>query len=248
MKTIVLTRSILSCCFLLIAGGALHGHVFTNPDGKTVEGEIVNANDKTITIERTSDKKSFTIARARLSEADQAHATQWISDNPNVRLSIKTVKKSKDIEAPAVNVATTPGECYEIEIRNESAQASPELTLRYMLRQTKRVSTGTGNSSITTAGEVDVIRIPSIPAFRSTVISSRTVESVKTSHVSTETTRLADGRTRVDLDSSKSKSGLSGISLVIFHKNTKVAQHALMGMEKQTEQLMKQGNPSGATP
>lgn len=117
-----------------------------------------------------------------------------------------------------------------------------------MQRQTKRESTGQSNTTIAISGTVEVISIPSIPAFRSTIIPSRSVMSIKTSHVSTETTRLSDGRTRVDQRSSKSKSGLSGISLVIFHKERKVAQHALMGMEKQTEQLLKQGSsPSPAT-
>lgn len=219
--------------------------MFTNPDGKTFEGEIVNGNEKTVTIERKGDKKTFVMERARLSEYDQAHVAKWIIDNPNVRLSIKTVKKSVDADTPDTRSVKTSEEFYEIEIRNESSQATPQLELRYMQRQTSRQSTEQGNRTSSNPGNAEVIHIQPIPAFRSTVVNSRSVKSVKTSHVSTETKQLSNGRTRIDQQSSKSRSGLSGISLVIFHKERKVAQHALMGMEKQTEELLRQGtNPA----
>ncbi|RYD20756.1 MAG: hypothetical protein EOP88_13815 [Verrucomicrobiaceae bacterium] len=246
MKVFPATRSLCSCCLLLAAGLPLHGHVFTNPDGKTFEGEIVNGNEKTVTIERKGDKKAFVMERARLSENDQAHVAKWITDNPNVRLSIKTVKKSVDADTPDSRSVKNSEEFYEIEIRNESAQATPQLELRYMQRLTSRQSTGQGNSTTSNPGNAEVIHIQPIPAFRSTVVNSQSVKSTKTSHVSTETTQLSNGRTRIDQRSSKSRSGLSGISLVIFHNERRVAQHALMGMEKQTEELLRQGANSSA--
>ncbi|RYD49993.1 MAG: hypothetical protein EOP85_00500 [Verrucomicrobiaceae bacterium] len=238
---------LLTHCVLLMSAGLLPGHVFTNPDGKTFEGEVVNGNEKTVTIERSSDKKAFTIDRSRLSEADQAYVTQWISDNPNVRLSIRTAKKSEKEEG-GTKASTTTLDRYQIEIRNESAEATPEFTLRYLLRQTQRNSDVTGTTSSTMYGEVDVLTIPSIPAFRSVSIPTRSVKNVTTTIENTSVSDLADGRVRIDRQSSKSKSSLNGISLLVYHKERKVARYAMVGMEKYTEELLRAGNSPAAAP
>lgn len=244
MKIFPATRSLCSCCLLLAAGLPLHGHVFTNPDGKTFEGEIVNGNEKTVTIERKGDKKTFVMERARLSEYDQAHVAKWISDNPTIRLSIKTVKKSVDTDTPDTRDYKTSEEFYEIEIRNENSQATPPMILRYIQRSVGRSSSGTSSTNSARDGHADVLNVPPIPAFRSTVLTSRSFKSVKQSHFSSTTSRTPDGRTQTTQRSSKSKTGLNGISLVVFHNERKIAQHALMGMEKQTEELLRQGaNP-----
>lgn len=240
MKTSPVIRPLLSCFFLLLGGGSIHGHVFTNPDGKTFEGNIVNGNEKTVTIERTVDKKAFTIERSRLSNADQTEVAKWVSANPDIRLSVRTVKKPGNNEK--TEFGSSSSDCYEIEIRNNSAQATPQLTMRYILRTlTDGSPSGRSSGPYSASGTI----VPSIPAFKTRVIRSNAVETSTSATSHTETKKTSNGRERVTTHH-KSRTSLSGISLIIFHNERKVADCSMIGMEKQAAQLLEDGNPPGA--
>lgn len=227
---------------LLMSAGALPGHVFTNPDGKTFEGDIASGDDKTVTITRSTDKKTFTVERASLSEADQTHVAKWITENPSFRLSIKAVKKSEDSQK--TESGRTSSSFYEVEIRNESSQPTPPLTMRYIQRQLRN---GSSMDNVGRPFSEDQAFVPAIPALKSTTVRCSSVLTQSSSSSDTRTAGVQNGRRIQQTTYSKTRTSLSGITLVLIHNEKRVGQYSMVEMAKQTEQLLQEKN-RGASP
>ena len=68
MKKLILP--LLSLSILL---SAVDGRIWTSQSGQTFEGELIEADDKSATIRRTTDRRKFKMAINALSDADQSY-------------------------------------------------------------------------------------------------------------------------------------------------------------------------------
>jgi len=74
-------KLILPLLSLLILLSNLHGRIWTSQSGQTFEGELVESNDKNVTILRTSDRRKFTMPISDLSKADQDYISNLNKQN-----------------------------------------------------------------------------------------------------------------------------------------------------------------------
>ena len=84
-------RLILPILSLLIFLPNVDARFWTNKDGKTFEGELVEVKDNAITIRRTRDRIKFTVNAADLSQGDQDYLKGLEEDKKN-----EEVKEEKE--------------------------------------------------------------------------------------------------------------------------------------------------------
>lgn len=75
-------------CFLIAYGGETR--TWTSTDGRSLKAEFVSANDKNVTLRRSSDGRRFTLPLNKISEADQ----QWVAEALESRNGLKEKKPS----------------------------------------------------------------------------------------------------------------------------------------------------------
>ena len=83
-------------CFLIAYGGETR--TWTSTDGRSLKAEFVSANDKNVTLRRSSDGRRFTLPFNKISEADQ----QWVAKALGQKVADFSGELSKMIEGSPV--------------------------------------------------------------------------------------------------------------------------------------------------
>jgi len=83
-------------CFLIFLPN-VDARFWTNKEGKTFEGELVEVKDNAITIRRTSDRIKFTVNAADLSQGDQDYLKE-LKEKKKAEEKIKTEEASNKIK------------------------------------------------------------------------------------------------------------------------------------------------------
>jgi hypothetical protein len=228
-----------SSILLLFSVAPLLGYTFTNPEGKSFDGEILRVQKDTVTIERTSDRRSFSMPIAKLSPADQAYATQWKKDNPDIRLTFNVVKESENNEVDGSNQESD--DSFRIEVKNGNPEPTPALKLYYTI--TKRTTGDKELVSFDTSKEQlsGSLNIVPIPAFRSDTVTTSAVHVAKIASTTTTTTRDGSGQMIDNVITKKGQVALKGINLVVYFNNREVARWNTGGLQDQTVDLKAAG-------
>lgn len=228
-----------SFILLLFSAARLFAYTFTNPEGKSFEGEILRMQKDTVVIERSADHRSFSIALEKLSTADQAYATKWKKDNPDLKLTFNVVKESQNTTVKGSNQESD--DSFRIEVKNSNPEATPALKLYYTL--SKRT---TGDKELL---EVDTskeklsgsLNIVPIPAFRSDTVTTSAVHVAKIASTTTVTTRDRKGQVSDNIISKKAQVLLKGINFFVYFNNREVARWNTGGLQDHTVDLKAAG-------
>jgi len=103
MKKIIFSILLFFLLYLTISDARF----WTNKEGKSFEGELVEIKDNAITIRRTSDRIKFTVNAADLSQTDQDYLTKIKEDNKNAEEKKRTEEKNKS-EGKDVTIVLKP--------------------------------------------------------------------------------------------------------------------------------------------
>ena len=238
-----------SLILLLFTIAPLFAYTFTNPEGKSFDGEILRVQNDTVLIERSADRRSFSIALNKLSSADQAYANQWKKDNPDLKLTFNVVKESENNSVKGSNQESD--ESFRIEVKNGNPEATPALKLYYTL--TKRTTGDKELVNFDTSKEKlsGMLNILPIPAFRSDTVKTSAVHVAKIATTTTTTTRDRSGQMVDNVESKKGQVVLKGINFVVHFNNREVARWNTGGLQDQSVDLKAAGftgKPSGSKP
>ncbi len=211
---------------LLIPYNLIHAdtpHVFTSPDGRTLEAEILSATPDRVSLKTTAGVP-IVAPISKFSPADQAFIAQWRKDHP-VAIRYKfvadytkskvssTKRKSNNTE-----VTTEIWEC-NMKITNESGQTLEGVTVDYVIYYDQM---DRGNKiSQNKAGKTDLGTMK---------VQQQLV--VKTDTVALSTTLLEGGFYYTDGTKTRQKDSISGMQINIHHDGKQVFSWASSGVPK----------------
>lgn len=218
----------LGCLAVVLTGAPLAARTFTSQDGKSFDGEVVNATDETAVIERTLDRKRFTVPVGKLSAEDRAYVVQWRKDNPLLRLSFVVSKERESIKKE--KLLKVDDECFKIVVRNDTAEATPPLVLYYSQFKSETDPARKGRSREIVETQSGKLELPAIPAFRTITVNSQTV---RVSDITRETRRTernpTNGQAIELVDYDKTSEDLAGIHFVVLFNKRQVAEWSTNG-------------------
>jgi hypothetical protein len=218
--------SILSCLSLLIATPCIYAegtHVFTSPDGRKLEAEIVSASPDRVSL-KTSAGAQIVAMIDKFSPADQEFIAQWRKDHP-VTIKYKfaadyakskvssTKRKERNTE-----ITTEMWEC-NMKITNESGQTLEGVTADYVIFYDQMDKGNKISQSKTGKAELGVMK-----AQQQLV--------VKTESVALLTTLLDGGFYYDDGTKTRQKDSISGMIININHDGKKVFSWSSSGVPK----------------
>lgn len=198
-------------------------HLFTSPDGRTLEAEIVSATPDRVSLKTTAGVPLMAPID-KFSPADQAFIAQWRKDHP-VAIRYKfaadytkskvssTKRKSNNTE-----VTTEIWEC-NMKIINESGQTLEGVTVDYVIYYDQM---DRGNKiSQTKVGKAEL-----------GVMKAQQQRVVKTDTVALTTTLLEGGFYYTDGTKTRQKDSISAMQIDISHEGKKVFSWASAGVPK----------------
>jgi hypothetical protein len=134
MKTVFLTLGVLGLCGF--ASLSAEVRTFIDQNGRSLQGELVNASGDMVTIKRTSDGLVFTVKAANFSKADQDY---FVSKGAVVKQTpAATANVSPAVSAPTSTASSTAGPPMRIEAKVYPAK-SDRPTNNYYDERTARV-------------------------------------------------------------------------------------------------------------
>jgi hypothetical protein len=217
--------SLLSLC-LLISVSSVHAdapHVFTSPDGRTLQAEIVSATHDRVNLKTTSGVP-IVAPIDKFSPADQEFIAQWRKDHPvmiKYKFSADYTKSkvsSSKRKSNNTEITTEIWEC-NMKITNESGQTLDGVTADYVIYYDQMER---GNKiSQTKMGKAEL-----------GVMKAQQQLVVKTDTVALSTTLLEGGFYYTDGTKTRQKDSISAMQININHDGKKVFSWASAGVPK----------------
>jgi hypothetical protein len=215
----------------LVTVAPLPGRTFTSQDGKTFEGELINATADAVVVERATDRKRFTLPIAKLSAEDRTYITNWRKENPLLRLSFEVNKDKESVKKE--KLVKVDDSFFRIIIKNDTAESTPPLSLVYSQFKTSTDPARKGHKKEVIDTVSGKFELPAIPAFRTYTVETA---KVRVSDITRETKRTERDPTTgraVDLfDYDKTTEDLSGIHFVVMFNKRQVAEWSTNGYQE----------------
>jgi hypothetical protein len=198
-------------------------HVFTSPDGRTLEAEIVSATPDRVSLKTTAGVPIVAPIN-KFSPADQEFIGQWRKDHP-VEIKYKFAadytksKVSSTKRKSGITEYTTEiWEC-NMKITNDSIQTLEGVSADYVIYYD--VMDGANKITQTKAGKADI-----------GTMKSKQQLVVKTDSVTLTTTQLLGGYYYADGSKTRQKDSVSAMLININHDGKKVFSWASAGVPK----------------
>ncbi len=188
--------------------------IFKSPDGRTIEGEILQATVDMVTLKTTAGV-TIAAAASKFSEEDQAYIAEWRKQNPKAIRYDFDVLFSKDkqdrVKGRSRGAVSTTLESWicNMKIRNKSGETLTNLTVDYIVYY----DAVDGNQKITRNAKGST-QIESIKHLQELVKQTDPVELT--------VTQLDAGYYYADGSRSRQRDSISGLSLSLSHEGKKV--------------------------
>lgn len=199
---------------------------FTSADGGKLEGSILQADEKTVTIERKADKRKFTIPLTGLSAGDQEFIREWRQSSENVRVTVTATKRrsarerkdeaSAGTTSIAASRATAEKWYWEIKVTNQRKDPVDSLYLHYS--QYVGVQDRNYPAKALARQSNGNLVIPALPAFGSVTVRTEDIDTFSMNAVSS-----TENATTIRRTSEKWKEALNGLNLEVYRKHSLVA-------------------------
>ena len=244
-------RRVLTCLVCVLGSIQAGARTFTNTAGKTIEGEVVSVSTTQAVIERTLDRKRFTIPLASLSVADREFLARWRDENPEFALAFDVVKetgnrkntregmsktRSCDVQfrISVTNRGKSPTSPATILYRNhfesESVEVSPDGAEKPKPDPSKPAQKKLGLEDLK-AKEEGAVELPAIDPGKTVTVTTKPVNLVEASDI-TITRRKTQMGIIEDQHVRETKETIEGISFVIHHQGQEVATWTTPGSDE----------------
>lgn len=198
---------------------------FTATDGRTLEGEIREANEIEVTIKRTADGREVKVPLALLIPAHRQEVIAWRQTRALTKISV-TATKDKETSQSRSNGGSlsldTKDQTWSwvITVKNGSAYPVSGLRLEWaqLVERTDRNQGAYSGPSKTVARRSNgTVPVPDIPAFGSVKVKTQPiiVQAMKSLSYSSSTTTSGDSVTSIT--SYKWDEALSGLGVAIVN-------------------------------
>jgi hypothetical protein len=241
----------LVCALLVVCAQA---RTFTNTGGKSLEGEVLSVSTTQAVIERSADRKRFTIPLNSLTAADQEFLMKWREENPEFKLAFDVSKQTENRKNTREGMSKTRS-CdvhFRISVTNRGDSATLPATIRYRnhLKSEHTEASPPGaekpkeddkkpdpmkpdadaakkEAAAKKEGSID---LPAIDPGKTVVVTTTPVQVVESSNI-TITKRKTDAGIIEDEHVSETKETMEGVSLVVRHQERDVATWTTPGSD-----------------
>jgi hypothetical protein len=242
----------LVCALLVVCAQA---RTFTNTGGKSIEGEVLSVSTTQAVIERSADRKRFTIPLKSLTVADQEFLLKWHEENPEFKLAFDVSKQTENRRNTREGMSKTRS-CdvhFRISVTNRGDSATLPATILYRNHlesdHTEVSPDGAGKpkedpkkpdpkkpdadaaKKEAAAKKEGSIELPAINPGKTVVVTTTPVQVVESSNI-TITTRKTDSGIVEDQHVSETKETMEGVSLVVQHQDREVAAWTTPGSDE----------------
>lgn len=210
---------------LLLATAAMaSARTFTSTDGRSLDGEIREANEKTVTIRRSGDNRDVVVPLEKLVPADQQDIAKW---RQGKALSKITVSASKDKVASDTQSRGGSASAMDIKdqmwiwvitVKNGSAYPVSGLTLDWgqVVERTDRNQGAVSGPAKRVVRRLDgTVPVPDIPAFGSVKVKTQPIPVQSMKSVSSTFSTNSSGDTTETITSYKWDEALSGLGVQV---------------------------------
>lgn len=205
------TRFLTPVCVLLALSG-LSAREFTDAQGRKLDAEIVSAAAGQVTLKRTADNRTFTVAAATFTEADQKFIAEWAAANTKYSFDVAYTKKKLGEVKRKSGAVTYEDETwiYKISVKNRLPLPVGDLRVDYWCFRREDGGKGKGAARIETSGSSTI----------SSITGSGTA-TVDTSEIILHKEMLDGGWYYADGTKNQQADGMGGLAVRIFDKNGK---------------------------
>ncbi|MDB6134267.1 MAG: hypothetical protein JWM59_2510 [Verrucomicrobiales bacterium] len=201
---------------------------FTAADGRTLEGEIVDAGDVQVTIRRTPDDKILNLAIANLSNQDQEEIVKWRASRASNKIILSATKnkvptgaKTKNKQETANLKVNAKSEmwCWTITLKNATKHPVEGLELRYSQLveckdRNQGAARGTAKKESRRGG--GTLKVPPIAPFGSVTVQTDGIVVQALQATSASTSRTSGGERVTTVSTTKWDESLSGLGVSLF--------------------------------
>lgn len=205
-------------CGLCLFGSfrSLPARTFTSTDGRTLEGEIVDANSNFVSIKRTSDGRTLKVPVDSLSADDLKEIAEWRTAKALGKLVFTATKEKISSSNNKNNNTREQFWCWVITVRNNSPHPLTGSTLRWsqvVERTDRNQSSAAGAAKTVSRSGKGSMPLPELGAFQTIKIKSDAIQVQSYSSATFSTTTAPDGGRMTKVDSTKWDEVLSGLSV-----------------------------------
>lgn len=211
---------------LVSAAAAAPARTFTSSDGRNLEGEIREANEKDVTIKRTSDGREVVVALSQLIKAHQQEIALWRQGKALAKI---TVSASKDKESSKVR--STGGQSSALDskdqtwswivtVKNGSAYPVNGLSLNWaqvVERTDRNQGAYAGPSKTLARASNGTVPVPDIPAFGSVKVKTEPIVVQSLKSLSSSYSNSSSGSRVQTITSYKWDEALSGLGVAVMN-------------------------------
>ena len=205
MKTHILA----SLC-IIAAAPALTAREFTDLQGRKLDAEIVAASGGQVMLKRATDGRTFNVAAASFTAADQKFISDWADANTKYSFEVTYTKKKLNQTRVKRNNVTYEDETwiYKINIRNRQPTAIGDLRVDYWCFRREDSGKGKGAARIETSGSSKVA-----------MVAGSGTTTLDTTEIVLHKQELDGNFYWANGDSAIQSDGMGGLAIRIFDKN-----------------------------
>jgi hypothetical protein len=206
---------------------------FTATDGRSLEGEIREANEKTVTIRRSGDNRDVVVPLERLVPADQQAIAKWRQGRALSKITV-TASKDKvfsDTQSRGTYASATDTKDqmwnWVITVKNGSAYPVSGLTLDWgqvVERTDRNQAAASGPAKTVVRRSEGTVPVPDIPAFGSVKVKTQPIPVQSMKSVSSTFSTNSSGDTTQTITSYKWDEALSGLGVQVMAGTFPVTQ------------------------
>lgn len=201
---------------------------FTAADGRTLEGEIVDAGDLQVTVRRTLDGKILNLAIANLSKQDQEDIAKWRGSRASNKITLSATKNKVPTGAKTKNQQETANLklnaksemwCWTITLKNATKHPVEGIELRYsQLVECRDRNQGAARGAAKTISRRGggTIKVPPIAPFGSVTVQTDGIVVQALQSTSASRNRTTSGDTVTTVTTTKWDESLSGLGVSLF--------------------------------
>ncbi len=210
--------------FLLATALVASARTFTATDGRSLEGEIREANDKEVTIRMTTTSKDVVVPLDRLIPAHQQEIRQWRRGKALAKITVSATKDKETSNGVSrggsASALDTKAQTWSwvITVKNGSPYPVSGLSLDWsqVVERTDRNQGGYSGPSKTVARfSHGMVPVPDIPAFGSVKVKTAPISVQSMKSVSSSYSTSTSGRTVETVTSYKWDEALSGLGVEV---------------------------------
>lgn len=211
---------------MLLSGAVpLAARPFTATDGRTIEGEIRNADASEVTIKRNSDGRDVRVPFDMLIPAHRQEVTAWRTTKSLNRITVSATKDKETSQTRSNGGSLsldTKDQTWSwvITVKNGSAYPVSGLTLDWaqvVERTDRNQGAYEGPSKTVARRSQGTVPVPEIPAFGSVKVKTQPIVVQSMKSLSYSSSSSTSGRSVTSITSYKWDESLSGLGVAILN-------------------------------